>query len=142
MGLDTTIYAKAFTTEPKTVRALQELIEVNPPKVDYPSFEVSIPVIYWRKAYAITDWLMPADYGQGDHYISRESLEELLDICEKVLADKDQADDLLPNESTYFGKEPYDDYYFDQVTDAVTQLKSVLSNESLKSWDFYFNASW
>jgi hypothetical protein len=112
-----------------------------------PSMEVSVNVAYWRKANAIHGWFVKNVQGGKDECqlseVGREQLEELVKICNWVLADSKRADDLLPPKSGFFfGSTEVDDYYFADLRSTVKQLRAVLDDPRFENWDFYYRASW
>ena len=85
----------------EAVREYAELVEkfdvgdvVEP---ETPSAEVSFVVAYWRKANQIHHWFVENCQGGVDEcqkaYVSREQLEELRDLCQRVLDESQLAPD-------------------------------------------------
>ena len=112
-----------------------------------PGAEVSITIAYWRKANHIHKWFVDncqdGDDRCQESYVSREQLQELLGICKQVLSQEKVASDLLPTASGFFfGSTDYDEYYLRDTQNTVDMLESILSNESLESFDFKYHASW
>lgn len=104
---------------------------------------------YWRKANAIHKWFV--DHCQdGDDdcraaEVSRTQLQELLDTCVKVQANHSLASELLPPQSGFFfGGVEVDDWYFEQITDTIKILESVLSeSECASAYPIYkYTSSW
>lgn len=64
---------------------------------------------------------------QSDYYVYREDIEELIDICEKVLENHDLAEELLPTMSGFFfGDIDYNEYYFENVEEVLKYCKEEL----------------
>lgn len=110
-----------------------------------PVKEVSIEAGYWRKANAIHQWFVKNVQGGEDkcepHYVSREQLEELKKLCEKVLAFRHLAVECLPTTSGFlFGSTDYDDWYFRALEDTVKIIDDALSLPN--SWEFEYRSSW
>lgn len=110
-----------------------------------PVKEVSIDAGYWRKANAIHDWFVREVQGGEDncapHYVSREQLVELKEVCEQVLADREQAKELLPTASGFFfGSQEYDQYYFDDLESTVQIVDKCLTLPL--DWEFEYRSSW
>lgn len=110
-----------------------------------PVKEVSIEAGYWRKANAIHKWFVDNVQGGEDecrpHYVSREQLVELKELCEQVLADRSKAAELLPSASGFFfGSTDYDEYYFQDLESTVKIINDCL--ELPQSWEFEYRSSW
>lgn len=110
-----------------------------------PVTQVVIDVGYWRKANAIHRWFVSICQGGEDNCraypVSRAALEELRDICQQVLADRQSASELLPPQSGFlFGSTDVDDFYFRDVEHTVKIVNKALALP--KSWDFEYQSSW
>ena len=110
-----------------------------------PVKEVSIDAGYWRKANAIHDWFVKNVQGGVDecdpHYVSREDLIQLKELCEQVLADKTKAAELLPTASGFFfGNTDYDDWYFEDIKSTIQIINDALDLPA--SWEFEYRSSW
>jgi hypothetical protein len=107
--------------------------------------EVRIEAGYWRKANAIHQWFVDNVQGGEDeckpHYVSREQLIKLKQLCEEVLANRDRAATLLPSASGFFfGSTDYDQYYYDDLETTVQIVNDCL--ELPEAWDFEYCSSW
>ena len=107
--------------------------------------EVQIEAGYWRKANAIHGWFVQNVQGGEDqcrpHYVSREQLIELKELCERVLSFKHLAVELLPVTSGFFfGSDQYDEYYFQDLEQTVQIINDCL--ELPQSWEFEYRSSW
>lgn len=110
-----------------------------------PVKEVSIDAGYWRKANAIHDWFVKNVQGGEDeckpHYVDRDHLLALKELCEQVLEDKTLALQLLPTTNGFFfGSTDYDQYYFDDLTQTVDIIERCLVLPS--EWEFEYRSSW
>ena len=110
-----------------------------------PVKEVSIEAGYWRKANQIHRWFVDNVQGGEDecrpHYVGREQLEELRDLCQQVLDNRDRASELLPTASGFFfGGTDYDDWYFKDVEQTIQIINDAL--ELPPSWEFEYRSSW
>ena len=57
-------------------------------------------------------------------FTDREDIDDIISRCERVLADRKLANELLPTQAGFFfGSTDYDDYYFDDVKDCLNQMK-------------------
>jgi hypothetical protein len=107
--------------------------------------EISIEAGYWRKANAIHDWFVKNVQGGEDecrpHYVSREDLQTLKEICQRVLEDRKLAATLLPTASGFFfGGTDYDDWYFKDLEQTIQIIDDALSLP--KAWEFEYRSSW
>jgi hypothetical protein len=109
--------------------------------------EVIEQVMYWRKANHIHKWFVDnVQDGVDDcreYWVSEEKLQELLDICEKVLESKNSKM-LPPSSGFFFGGTDIDDHYYIEVADTIKALTNELSlvRENNSSGDFYYQSSW
>lgn len=63
--------------------------------------------------------------------ITTNQIKELLNLCEQVLKNKDDADELLPTlEGFFFGNTVYDEWYFKGVKHLKHDLETILSHEN------------
>jgi hypothetical protein len=107
--------------------------------------EIRMEAGYWRKANAIHDWFVKNVQGGEDecqpHDVSREQLQELKEVCERVIAFHHLATDLLPpTAGFFFGTAEVDDYYWEYLQNTVDIIDRCL--ELPKPWDFEYCSSW
>jgi hypothetical protein len=112
-----------------------------------PSGELKLTVAYWRKANAIHKWFVDNVQDGRDEcqnsYVEREQLEKLVTLCEEVLADHSQAQSLLPSASGFFfGSTDYDEWYYHDLKETISQINSVLKNDKFKDCSFEYHSSW
>lgn len=109
--------------------------------------EVIEEVMYWRKANHIHKWFVDnVQDGVDDckeHWVSEEKLQELLNLCEKVLRSKN-SDLLPPSDGFFFGGTEIDDYYYIEIADTIKTLthELYLVRKNKSSGDFYYQSSW
>jgi hypothetical protein len=156
MGLDMYLYAKTYTSNndyyqknPEVFDEILQTLELTPDQLDPEmlNMTISIPVIYWRKQNAIHDWLVRNAQGGEDnckeYWVSREQLQELADICLKVLENKTLAHELLPTtDGFFFGSTQYDDWYFDGLKKTQSRITNYLRSPQFNNYDFYYQSSW
>ena len=156
MGLDMYLTAKRYLSkhfnegDDQRAAAIQSQFPELANRKDHwgessPVKEVSIDAGYWRKANAIHDWFVKNVQGGVDecepHYVSREDLLRLKEICEQVLADHTQARALLPTTSGFFfGSTEYDDWYFEDIRATIRIIEDALDLPA--SWEFEYRSSW
>lgn len=109
--------------------------------------EVIEQVMYWRKANAIHRWFVEnVQDGVDDcreYWVSKEKIQELIDLCSKVIETKDTTL-LAPKSGFFFGSQEIDDWYFINLGDTVKKLTQELENfrDTKSSGEFYYQASW
>ena len=119
---------------------------IKPERISYIEEEVG----YWRKSNQIHNWFVQnVQNGTddcGNYYVEESQLEELLELCKKVLANHELAAELLPAQGGFFfGSTDYDEYYYDDLTDTVQLIESLLSERNESGYidgDIYYHSSW
>ena len=106
--------------------------------------EVILDIGYWRKANAIHDYFVNVVGNCDDDCrpidVYGEDLENLRELCKKVLADHSLAKELLPTASGFFfGSTEYDDYYFEYLQDTIKIIDEALKTNNNH---FIYQASW
>ena len=118
--------------------------DIKPERVS----EVVEQVMYWRKANHIHGWFVE-NVQQGrdecqDSYVETDQLEELRDLCKKVLKTKNT--DLLPvTPGFFFGSTEVDDYYWEDTKATVEAIDSILKEEvpeGATAPSYYYQSSW
>ena len=84
----------------------------------------------WWNAHSIHKWFVDNVQGgcdnDGYYEVCGCDLQKLVDNCKKILENKELAKTLLPAADSYgFDSDIYDDSYFKQVEDTVTQLNDL-----------------
>jgi len=106
---------------------------------------ITVEAGYWRKSNQIHNWFV-ANVQDGkdecqDSYVSREQLKELREVCQKVLADNELAEKLLPTASGFFfGGTEYDQWYFNDLEETIKIIDNALLMPD--QWDFNYRSSW
>lgn len=130
-----------------------ELVKAFPPEMGKfadGGATITMNVAYWRKANQIHGWFVDnVQDGEDEckeHYLDREKLEELVDLCKQVQADNSRADELLPvTAGFFFGNydrdTAYDEYYFEQIDNTVEMLEHILSVAD-NDMDFVYQSRW
>ena len=122
-----------------------------------------IDKVYWRKANMIHQWFVNnVQKGVDDcslYELEETSLENLLDIIDRLLDVKttksdvfanDLAKELLPNtEGFFFGSQEYDDWYWEELEDTKIKLNRLLEPIDRKNKEkfycytyFTYQSSW
>lgn len=114
----------------------------------YGSVRIAEEVAYWRKANAIHRWFVDnVQDGVDDCCVHREltrsDLETLRDIAHKVLINPEFADELLPTQSGFFfGDTQYDEWYFEDIQNTITQINKILESTDFNTEALYYVSSW
>ena len=117
-----------------------EPVKIDPKRVTYIVEEVG----YWRKQNQIHQWFVEnvqnGEDNCAEYCVSKGQLEDLLEICKKILNDNSLAEELLPTASGFFfGGTEYDEWYFDGIQNTIEILEGVLSDTTA---DYYYSSSW
>ena len=102
---------------------------------------------YWRKANAIHQWFVDKVQNGvdncGQYEVEKEQIEELLKICEEVIAHPHKAEFLLPTQSGFFfGSTEYDEWYFEDIKHTIEMLKKVLEETDFDREMITYQSSW
>lgn len=114
---------------------------------DLPSITVNVKVGYWRKANQIHQWFVDnvqdGEDNCREHYVDREQLVELLELCKKVKAGgKKVAEEELPTAvGFFFGSCEIDEGYWQDIDDTIEQLERVLVQVP-EGWSFAYDSYW
>jgi hypothetical protein len=148
MGLDMYLkgkrYISSYFNEGDSEKAAK-IAELFPEVSGLEIKEVMVEAGYWRKANAIHKWFVDnVQEGEddcGNYYVGREQLAELRELCQKVLADRSLAAEMLPPQSGFFfGGTDIDDWYFRDLEQTVKIIDNALTMP--ESWDFEYTSSW
>ena len=146
MGLDMYLNAKRFlwhNEEELSKQIAEKFPEIGDKRVK----EISDEAAYWRKSNQIHKWFVDnVQEGTDDcgtYEVSRDQLQNLIDLIDIVLSDKRKAQALLPTESGFFfGSEKYDEYYYSDLEDTKRMLTDLVDKEKWQGWYFEYHASW
>ncbi len=114
---------------------------------DTPTMKVSIVAVYWRKANQIHAWFVQNVQEGVDecerHWVPREKLVELRDLCLDVL-ENGGAEEKLPTQSGFFfGGTAYDEWYTGDLEHTAKSLTKLLEKVPEDSRvQFYYQSSW
>jgi hypothetical protein len=105
---------------------------------------------YWRKSNQIHNWFVQnVQNGTDDcgtYFVSEEQLEELLELCKRVIENNELADELLPStDGFFFGSTNYDEWYFKDLSDTIKIIETLLSERNEDGYldgDVYYHSSW
>ena len=150
MGLDMYLKKKKFIGAEYEHNKVEGKIEITiqgkPIPINFNKVsEIIESAGYWRKANAIHNWFVVNCQDGEDNcqesYVDFEQLTELKNICQKILNDKkniQQIEKLLPpTGGFFFGSTDVDEYFFEDLKDTIKIIEELDSDG-----DFYYQASW
>jgi hypothetical protein len=154
MGLDMYLEARKYVssyvdkTDYENLKDLMGLADEEIP--DANSGSIGLGVMYWRKVNSVHDWFVREVQGGEDdckqYYVHRDKLLELMELCKKVVNNKDDlsiAEELLPPASGFFfGDTDYNEYYYEGLLWTIEGLERILKNPAYEEMDFYYQSSW
>lgn len=102
-------------------------------------------VAYWRKANAIHRWFVEevqdGEDDCGKYIVTADQLSALLSDVEYVLANRNDAADILPvQEGFFFGATNYDEWYFNDLE--YTRKVLIEALQEGDGGDFFYHSSW
>jgi len=151
MGLDMYLYRRHYVKNWVFFKP-EEKFEVSVKKggVPYDLFDsnkcsfVSEEIAYWRKANAIHLWFVNNVQGGKDdcaeYNLGNEKLAKLVELCQKVLDNRDIAHELLPTtKGFFFGPTEYNDSYFEDLQNTIDMLTPYVNDSEV---DYMYRSSW
>lgn len=160
MGLDMYLTAERYISdyEPKEKLLIQQIAGLFGPEVgalvkdadESGGTVVRFTIGYWRKANAIHNWFIENVQDNEDQcskcFVSEGQLNELLDICQKVLlvGQSVAGEKYLPvRDGPFFGPMDYNEYYWEQTRRTIVILKRALAlSEADGNFLIYYQSSW
>jgi len=154
MGLDMYLEGRKFVSahsDGATYQELTTMMGLSRDELPHSNFgTLSLEVMYWRKVNAVHNWFVgnvqDGVDNCGTYYVSRDKLNELLEVCKRVVDKKDDTDvahELLPaTTGFFFGGTDYDEYYYEGLLDTIEAIERILKNPSFDGMDFYYQSSW
>lgn len=149
MGLDMYLTAERYYmgekyfNDPAGVRIFDAAVADVPE--GYTVKAVRVEAAYWRKANQIHAWFVDnVQNGEDEcrpHYVEREKLQELIDLCKRAIETKD-ASLLTPRGGFFFGSTEIDEYYWDDLQNTIDQLFKALRSFDEKDWTFEYCSCW
>lgn len=125
--------------------ALAEVVRQLGAPVDSVVNDITVEVAYWRKANAIHNWMVTnvqnGDDDCREYYFRPEDMQKLLSVCEAVLENPEEAEELLPPTcGLFFGSTYIDEYYLRDIKYTRDRLTECLKCGT--GWSFYYSSSW
>ena len=113
--------------------------------VDIYGVHVEVTCAYWRKANQIHKWFVDNVQGGndncGEYYVSQNKLEELLDLVNRALAERNPTL-LSPQGGFFFGSTDIDEWYWRDLENTKTKLERIFDLPQLSDLSFYYSSSW
>lgn len=106
-----------------------------------------VEIAYWRKANFAHKWFVDNVQNGIDEcqvsLVTTEQLEELCNVCRRVLEDNSLASELLPTASGFFfGTTEYSEWYYAHVQHVLEDVSGVLNSQEYKNKEIFYRASW
>ena len=108
---------------------------------------IECEAIHWESMDFIHNWFVYFVQGGEDdckqYYVERKQLKELLNTCNKILENRELAEDLLPTEKEfYFENGTYNETYFDNLEMVVGTLSKLDIAGDDYSFEYYYESAW
>jgi len=110
--------------------------------------KASEELMHWGKANQIRQWFVnhtELQRSDNNRYIplAKETLISLRDDCNKVCANHELAEELMPTSSGYyFGAADYDDVYFSRLEYTAECIDEILEYVDFETEDIDYYESW
>jgi hypothetical protein len=147
MGLDMYLNAERYVSKYE-----DEILHKELNGIGFPMEVIGVRcrAMYWRKANQIHQWFVKnvqdGEDDCGEYPVSRENLQNLVEVCKKVLENKNICHELLPTSSGFFfGSTEYNEDYFYDVENTLNLLQTILAKTSSQfdgEWVFSYQSSW
>jgi len=126
-------------------KKITEIAELDDLATDVQGTVVSITCAYWRKSNQIHNWFVQnVQQGQDDcreYYVSHEKLEELRELCRKVLFEKNPTA-LMPVAGFFFGSDDVDEWYWEDIKHTIKKLDKIINHKDYHELSFSYQSSW
>jgi len=152
MGLDMYLYKKSYLLSGNWIKEeARESVTITKGGEPHPNIKsdrvkyIIEEVGYWRKANAIHKWFVDnIQNGKDDcgrYTVTREDLSNLLNLCDEVVKNKDNAYRSLPTQSGFFfGGTDYDEWYYRDIEETIKIIEDCLSDDNAE--EFEYTSSW
>lgn len=113
----------------------------------YGHMQIEEDVAYWRKANAIHKWFVEnVQAGVDDcrcYEVTKDQLEELLDVCRHVYENPKSAPEYLPTTSGFFfGGTDYGEWYMEDIRHTGEVLTKILQETDFNKQMIVYRSSW
>lgn len=153
MGLDMYLYKKIYIGGQRAENATDNLVVVKGngsaqtkiivkiKDIDY----IEKKVMYWRKNYAINEWMLDKVGDGGDDncryfYIDKRDLEELRDICREICfaKTKEEKKAIAIQKLNTDDLEEYFDDYLEDFERTLKELNKIIDVADFNDAEFYY----
>ena len=159
MGLDMYLTASNFFWTHEENESIKEARKIIAKTLGFKTEEVqniTVKLGYWRKVNWVHQWFVNnVQEGVDDcgkYWVSLEQLEELKELCDKILASREQGleyarefamEYLPPVDGFFFGQDTVEDnYYWGSLAETSNLIHDILSRPQLANFDFHYSSSW
>ncbi len=141
MGLDMYLNGEKYLYKDEKVTIEPDIL------CGYTVKEVTVELMYWRKANAIHKWfvenIQEGEDNCGNYPVTEEKLHELHTIVCEVLEHRNRAPRLLPTqEGFFFCDTSYDKYYFEDLEYTKEGLEKLFKSGAMKEFSINYHSSW
>lgn len=148
MGLDMYLYANRHIwnfDEGIDSTLASEVIRTLGLSNDIQLVQLKFEIGYWRKANHIHRWfvenIQKGNDDCGYYNVYKFDLLRLKEDCEKVLADRDLASEVLPTQAGFFfGSKVYDEWYYKLLEDTIKIIDRALQLSD--QYTIQYSSSW
>ena len=130
------------------VEGVEHLNASVKPRGDYTTYlSIKEELGYWRKSNQIHSWFVEncqdgIDECQSSE-VSREDLEELLELCYKVVHKKANPEEILPTTGGFFfGSTAIDAFYMEDIKSTISILERAIAKTDWEKEIVFYRASW
>jgi len=128
--------------ENRVCKQVWDTLKIN--KKVFGSVQVKVVLHGWGSSHHIHSWFVNNVQGGADddryHDVTREQLQQFVNVCKKTLANKNKAGDLLPINKEYRSERPtIDAEYFRLLQNDVKRITRILNDPKYKDWDFGYS---
>ena len=103
--------------------------------------EISEEVAYWRKSNQIHSWFVENVQNGvddcGEYYVSKEKLQELVDLCEKVISKVEYKEGEILTRTTWSGGKTTHTYEKGKIVSNVEEIQQLLPSKG----GFFFGST-
>ena len=136
---------KKLNPEIEGVEQLDESVSLKGSSCKYLTIKEELG--YWRKVNSVHNWFVNNCQDGIDECqlteVSREDLEELLEICYNVVHKTSLPEDVLPPSSGFFfGSQFTDGYYMDDIKETVSILERAITKTDWEKEIVFYQSSW
>lgn len=119
---------------------------IHRPYESFPEFQSILhKVAYWRKVNFLHKWFVDnVQNGIDECQLAEITKEKLIEICDILIKARETKNtSLLPTQGGFFfGSTHYDEYYWGDVGNAITQIEIILATTNFDNEIIFYHSSW